>query len=103
LKSSKSSLDVLSQGGGLGLSLCENLTHLDETYDSGVQDSPGARFMIRLNTPAVSSEDKLQSSKVGTGSNSGKAMHQNHGNDNVCTKVVELPENLSVLFFDDDQ
>jgi CheY-like chemotaxis protein len=29
-------------------------------------------------------------------------MHQNDGNDKVGTKVVELPENLSVLFVDDD-
>jgi signal transduction histidine kinase len=62
----QSSLDVLSQGTGLGLSLCENLTHLlkgdiwlDEIYDSGVPDSPGARFVIRLNTPPLSSEDIL--------------------------------------------
>jgi signal transduction histidine kinase len=41
----QSSLDVLSQGTGIGLSLCENLTHLlngdiwlDETYDSGWKD-----------------------------------------------------------------
>jgi CheY-like chemotaxis protein len=105
----QSSLDVLSQGTGLGLSLCENLTHLlkgdiwlDETYDSGVQDSPGARFVIRLNTPPVSSEDILQFSKGGTDSNSEEFMHQDDGNDKVSTKVVELPENLSVLFVDDD-
>jgi signal transduction histidine kinase/CheY-like chemotaxis protein len=106
----QSSLDVLSQGTGIGLSLCENLTHLlhgdirlDETYDSGVKDSPGARFVIRLNTPPLSSEDVLQPSKGDAISKSGEFVHQNDGNDEVSTVVVELPENLSVLFVDDDR
>jgi signal transduction histidine kinase/CheY-like chemotaxis protein len=103
----QNSLDVLSQGTGLGLSLCENLTHLlngdiwlDETYDSGVKDSPGARFVIRLKTPPLSPEDILQSSTKG-GTISNGELNQN-GNDAIQTKVVELPENLSVLFVDDD-
>jgi signal transduction histidine kinase/CheY-like chemotaxis protein len=106
----QSSLDVLSQGTGIGLSLCENLTHLlhgdirlDESYDSGVKDSPGARFIIRLNAPPLSSEDIFQSSEGSTSSSSGDCMHQNGGNDKVGTKLVELPENLSVLFVDDDR
>jgi signal transduction histidine kinase/CheY-like chemotaxis protein len=98
----QSSLDVLSQGTGIGLSLCENLTHLlqgdirlDETYDSGVKDSPGARFVIRLNTPPISSEAILQSaSKDGEFTKS--------KSDDVDSKIVELPENLSILFVDDD-
>jgi signal transduction histidine kinase/CheY-like chemotaxis protein len=107
----QSSLDVLSQGTGIGLSLCENLTHLlngdiwlDETYDSGVDDSPGARFVIRLNTPPLPSEDILQSSSNGgLTSISEEFVHQNDGNDQVSTNIVELPENLSVLFVDDDR
>jgi CheY-like chemotaxis protein len=106
----QSSLDVLSQGTGIGLSLCENLTHLlngdirlNETYDSGVKDSPGARFVIRLNTLPLSSEDVLQSSKDGTSSISGDFMHQHNRNVKVGTKLVKLPENLSVLFVDDDR
>jgi signal transduction histidine kinase/CheY-like chemotaxis protein len=103
----QSSLDVLSQGTGIGLSLCENLTHLlngdiwlDETYDSGVKDSPGARFMIRLNTPPLPFEAILQSSgKDGTSSSGGLIKG---GNDTISTRVIELPENLSVLFVDDD-
>jgi signal transduction histidine kinase/CheY-like chemotaxis protein len=105
----QSSLDVLSQGTGLGLSLCENLTHLlngdiwlDETYDSGVEDSPGARFVIRLNTPPLLSEDIPQSSDEGGGMSSNGELIQN-GNDTITTKVAELPENLSVLFVDDDR
>jgi CheY-like chemotaxis protein len=107
----QSSLDVLSQGTGIGLDLCENLTHLlngdiwlDETYDSGVKDSPGARFVIRLNTPPISSEAILQSSNIGdTSSITGELVYQNGGNERVGTTAVELPENLSVLFVDDDR
>jgi CheY-like chemotaxis protein len=109
----QSSLDVLSQGTGIGLSLCENLTHLldgdiwlDEGYDSGVKDSPGARFVIRLNTPPLSTEERLLSSIKGgpiTSSISGELMHQDDGIDKVSTELVVLPENLSVLFVDDDR
>jgi signal transduction histidine kinase/CheY-like chemotaxis protein len=103
----QSSLDVLSQGTGLGLSLCENLTHLlngdirlDDTYDSGVEGSPGARFVIRLNTPPLSSDAILQSSSKGGTSSSGEFIVNE--SDTISTKVVKLPENLSVLFVDDD-
>jgi signal transduction histidine kinase/CheY-like chemotaxis protein len=103
----QSSLDVLSQGTGIGLSLCENLTHLlkgdiwlDETYDSGVNASPGARFVIRLNTPLLASEAILQSSTTG-GTSSNEEFIQSE-DDRIGTKVVELPDNLSVLFVDDD-
>jgi signal transduction histidine kinase/CheY-like chemotaxis protein len=103
----QSSLDVLSQGTGIGLSLCENLTHLlngdiwlDETYDSGVKDLPGASFVIRLNTPPLSSDAILQSASKGGTSSSGECIQRE--SDASSTKVVELPENLSVLFVDDD-
>jgi signal transduction histidine kinase/CheY-like chemotaxis protein len=103
----QSSLDVLSQGTGIGLSLCENLTHLlhgdirlDETYDSGLKDSPGARFVIQLNTPPLSSDAILQSSGKGD-TNISREFIQSE-NDTISTKVIKLPENLSVLFVDDD-
>jgi signal transduction histidine kinase/CheY-like chemotaxis protein len=106
----QSSLDVLSQGTGIGLSLCESLTHLlngdiwlDESYDSGVQDSPGARFVIRFNTPPISCEDILHSSNGSTCSISKQCTHHNDSNDRVSPEPVELPENLSVLFVDDDR
>jgi signal transduction histidine kinase/CheY-like chemotaxis protein len=105
----QSSLDVLSQGTGIGLNLCENLTHLlngdiwlDETYDSGVKDSPGARFVIRLNAPPLSSEAVLQSSSKGGTSCTRSGEFVQSENDTIGTKVVELPEILSVLFVDDD-
>jgi signal transduction histidine kinase/ActR/RegA family two-component response regulator len=103
----QSSLDVLSQGTGIGLSLCESLTHLlngdiwlDETYDSGVIDSPGARFVIRLNTPPLSSDAILQSSSKDITSSSVEFIQSE--NDAISSKVVELPEDLSILFVDDD-
>jgi signal transduction histidine kinase/CheY-like chemotaxis protein len=98
---------VLSQETGIGLSLCESLTHLlngdiwlDETYDSGVKDSPGARFSIRLKTPPLSSEDVPLSSDEGGMGSDGEFIQ--NINDTTKTKLVELPENLSVLFVDDD-
>jgi hypothetical protein len=60
---------------------------LDEIYDSGAKDSPGATFVIRLNTPPLPPEDILQSSsKGGLTSISEEFVHQNDGNDQVVTK-----------------
>ena len=82
----QSSLDILSQGTGVGLCLSKKLAHslggdliLDEKYDSGVKGCPGARFVITLNTapidldrdletldPSVCSVDKRDASSGGT-------------------------------------
>jgi signal transduction histidine kinase/CheY-like chemotaxis protein len=103
----QTSLDVLSQGIGLGLNLCQNLMRLlngdiwlDETYDSEVMDSPGARFVVQLNSRPLSTEDILSSTgKVDAGS-----IHEpiQHENDSIGKELVQLPKNLSVLFVDDD-
>ena len=49
------SMDLLSQGTGIGLSLCQKLITLmngdlwhDETYDSGIPGCPGARLVVDL-------------------------------------------------------
>ena len=51
-------LQVVTQGNGIGLSLCKSLANLldakiwlDETYHSGIAGSPGVRFALDLYTP----------------------------------------------------
>ena len=94
-------LDSCGQGTGLGLSLCQKLVDLmhghlwlDESYDSGVEGNPGARFVISLNKKPLDID-----SVVDYFHDDGAAAH-------VTFAIVEggrtLPENLSVLFVDDD-
>lgn len=55
------SLDLLNQGTGIGLHLCEKLTSLmgeaelwlDEEYHSGVEGCPGTRFILDLHAPPL--------------------------------------------------
>ena len=49
------SLDQETQGNGIGLYLCRKIVqlmggeiYLDECYNSGIQDSPGCRFVVNL-------------------------------------------------------
>jgi len=92
----QSSLDALNQGTGIGLAVCKNLsvlmgTHLelDESYDSGIQGCPGTRFTLRLNqSPLEFANDGLSGG---------------FNDEEVNGSSIELiPENLSVLFVDDD-
>ena len=95
------SLDVLSQGTGIGLSLSENLTHLlngeislDETYNSGVEGSPGASFVVNLKRPPLSVEAILTTSK-----------RTEIGSEPAGTEEAtgeQLAEKLTILFVDDD-
>jgi CheY-like chemotaxis protein len=98
------SLDTLSQGTGIGLSLCMQLSELmgahvwfDDSYESGVPGCPGSRFVIDLQTPPVHLDDKaLDAYSLNTGSlHGGGALGMEPP---ACT----LPERLSVLFVDDD-
>jgi len=103
----QASLDVLSQGTGIGLSLCENLVRLlngsislDDSYDSGIPGSPGARFVVQLNQLCLPAESILSSSKHCSEVN-------NEGTESLTPEASEetssqLPENFSVLFCDDD-
>jgi signal transduction histidine kinase/CheY-like chemotaxis protein len=111
------SLDSLNQGTGIGLCVCQNLIDLmhgeivlDEKYESGMEGSPGSRFVIKLNTPAVlmdsidletneSSRDGMDASHTQDESESISMDKKTSLND---TFPNELPENLSVLFVDDD-
>jgi signal transduction histidine kinase/CheY-like chemotaxis protein len=107
------SLDSLNQGSGIGLFVCETLVDLmeggialDEKYESGMEGYPGSCFVIKLNTPAIvlDSIDIMLSdlSKVETS----LTQYENIFTDKKsCLHdrfPSELPENLSVLFVDDD-
>jgi Histidine kinase-, DNA gyrase B-, and HSP90-like ATPase len=106
----QASLDALNQGTGIGLSLCKSLAELlggdvslDESYDSGIEGCPGARFVIRLNIPPLD----LQKANVCTTSHH----HRHHGaadgslntgGDDAAYHAQELPTACRVLFVDDD-
>jgi len=118
------SLDVLSQGTGIGLFLCKNLTelmggkiYLDEDYDSGIEGHPGTRFVIDMQAPALdapSEAPSMYSNRIRNGSGKGKngqnrpsaASVSMAGSVNsahlVYEEVQQLPESCSVLFVDDD-
>ena len=62
------SFDLLSQGTGIGLYVCQHLCDLmeatislDKSYDSGIDGCPGARFVIDLQRPPV---DTLASTEI---------------------------------------
>ena len=107
----QTSLDVISQGNGIGLALCRNLVMLlngdiwlEESYDSGIPGSPGARFVVQLNTPPLvqNTASPMEGGDASTESVS------NGTEANPLSPGVEkaphlsLPETLSVLFVDDD-
>eukprot|EP00977_Amphora_coffeiformis_P002113 scaffold407_cov168-Amphora_coffeaeformis.AAC.9 len=96
------SLDVVTQGNGIGLSLCKNLVTLlkgdiwlDESYDSGVSGFPGARFVVRLKTPLVFPPE-------GTRSSSNDETEKGATSCLPDETPTSIPHNLSVLFVDDD-
>jgi len=89
------SLDLLSQGTGIGLCLCKNLSELmgaqlflDDSFDSGIPGCPGTRFTLRLNQKPLDLDDALDPENM------------NSGGD--LTDELALPESMSVLFVDDD-
>lgn len=94
---------------GIGLHLCKNLVSLmggdiwlDEEYRSGIKGYPGARIVVSLNQSPLNPEkhDIVY----------GHQHHGDQGSDSDKTDLMstaysvprELPENLSVLFVDDD-
>jgi signal transduction histidine kinase/CheY-like chemotaxis protein len=111
------SLDSLSQGTGMGLCLCKNIVELlkgdiflDETFDSGVEGCPGARFVIRLNTPPLHLDSaSLDQYEASLQPNEQPPLPRPKSQscavadqENTSTPVEDLPENLSVLVVDDD-
>lgn len=145
------SLDVLSQGTGMGLCLCKNLSELlggklelDGSYQSDLADCPGAAFVLNLSCSPLVIDDKAEipkkihginqcsvnTFKTFAGSSSSSIQHSGAAlsigsqetedkvmNDSSVSQVQELskppsaeveqavfqpPENLKVLFVDDD-
>jgi signal transduction histidine kinase/CheY-like chemotaxis protein len=105
------SLDSMNQGTGVGLCVCRNLVDLmkgdiwlDKTYDSGIEGSPGARFVVELKTPAVAlgmmAEESYDES-IKCENRDGLEV-ANSGEESDTAPLLELPEKLSVLFVDDD-
>lgn len=110
------SLEIVTQGNGIGLALCKNLVtllggsiFLDESYDSGIPGFPGARFVVRLNVPPNNSyhldkappkdlEAQVESlSKVST-----TIIPCQHSPLVGNQSPPNLPDKFSVLFVDDD-
>jgi len=91
------SLDLLSQGTGIGLHLCQNLVeimggtiNLDNDYHSGIPGNPGARFIVDLQSAPLDTfatgmptveEDRDGSIRVnfGIGSNLEMGEHSSKG------------------------
>jgi CheY-like chemotaxis protein len=64
----------------------------DEAYDSGIEGSPGARFVVQLNSPP------LELKGLAWGPESSVAAPETSMDEDFDE---ELPENLSILFVDD--
>jgi hypothetical protein len=117
------SLDSLSQGTGIGLFLCKNLTYLlggelrlDPDYDSGVPGCPGARFVVDLKTSPLHEfdpdkyhvdehGDKLSAHRLPMSAISNITSSTDRSESNKTSTIAslaELPTTISVLFVDDD-
>ncbi|CAJ1954748.1 unnamed protein product [Cylindrotheca closterium] len=106
------SLDALNQGTGIGLCLCRNMVdllggdiYLDESFESGIEGCPGARFVINTKLAPMTREEIEQyvNSKDDQVSTSLKFILDDElmASQDI-DKDQELPEELSVLFVDDD-
>ena len=119
------SLDSLSQGTGLGLSLCQILiglmggdVWLDETYNSGLEGRPGARFVIDLRKAPLLDDLSVvmegdKSSKAASFDNNieapglGDRIHTSSREKlpepaQDLSEVLILPKELRILVVDDD-
>jgi CheY-like chemotaxis protein len=104
------SLDHLSQGTGVGLFLCKKLIELmggeislDNDYVSGVDGCRGTRIVVELRTDPIDSNQLQELDASGHDMESGETAGLTLSEDGDSFRSeVKLPENLSVLFVDDD-
>jgi len=112
------SLDLLSQGTGIGLHLCKNLVELmggnislDNDYDSGIQGNPGARFVVDLQSAPLDTSIIHPSSMQDV---TDGGVHVNFSDEvdseqvskhrgQIDDSLPDLPKKLNVLFVDDDR
>jgi len=102
------SLDLLNQGTGIGLHVCKNLSSLlgytlslDNDFDSGVPGSPGTRFTLDTHLSPL----RMDSMRLSTIIREEAAVIDKNGVRNgalLSQQNEDLPEDLSVLFVDDD-
>lgn len=104
------SLDVLNQGTGIGLSLSRKLVDLmggdiwlSDDYESGIDDCPGACFVIDLKTEPVSIDEPVHESISEDDDTSAEESIDKDGMvfDEEMGLAPELPSDLSVLLVDD--
>ena len=100
------SLDLLNQGTGIGLCVCKELSelmgadiYLDETYDSGVPNFPGTRFVLAMNAPPLDVEKTLETEDI---SSQGGQLRIHRKSEALQQQETEIPDPLSILFVDDD-
>ena len=119
-------LDSLNQGTGIGLNLCLKLSslmgadlYIDESYESGIPGFPGARFVLDLKKPpfilttnileSISNNSEFDLSPndteldtAATSMEPSSKLRVDQNNGATMNVLEELPENLNVLFTDDD-
>jgi len=115
-KKFQTSLDLQSQGTGVGLWLSKTLASalngdlwLDTSFDSGLTGCPGSRFVIHLRDAVLHLDESHPSASDPRG---GETLSQSTKRTQPSTTLVDegsecdapqpLPENLRVLFVDDD-
>lgn len=110
----QASLDLLSQGTGIGLSLSQKLMSsmkgdiwLDGSYDSGVAGCPGACFVIDLKSSPIDIDDVLSIDEMSDNSSSPEDIDIEKGLVHISKSLKqemlqELPKGISCLFVDDE-
>ena len=109
------SFDLLSQGTGIGLNICKSLSDLMEAdlylsadYKSGYSETcPGAQFVLELHRQPIQLHSDIlhHDPSVKAGDEDRSSAGQTDATANLSRSMSEslpLPENLKVLFVDDD-